>query len=228
MVAFFVPPNVIGASVASLVFQATTQQTSSTNYTFSSQAIGQATASRYVIVAAHLYSNSARTISSLTVGGISATQVITQSVTNFFAYRASIYIVAVPTGTTADIVVNTSGVCELMTISVWAAYDLNSATAVDSDSATSTGSTTFSIPSMSTSADGFAVASCVYNRNGTGSAFAWTNATERSDTVLNIGGVYTGASGADASTTGSGLAISTVVSGSSSVDAGIALAASFR
>lgn len=228
MVAFFVPPSVIGASPASLIFQATTQQTSATNYTFAGQAIGSATPSRYVIVAAHLYSNSARTISSVTVGGISATQVVTQSVVNFFSYRASIYIAAVPTGTTADVVVNTSGVCEQMTISVWAAYDLNSATAVDSDSATSSGSSTFNIPAMTTSADGVALASCVYNRNGSGSAFAWTNATERSDTVQNIGGVYTGASGADAVTTGSNISISTTVSGSASVDAGIALGATFR
>ena len=212
----------------SIAFQATTPQTSATNYTFSSQAIGTASSTRYVIVAAHLYSNSARTISSVTVGGISATQVITQSVVNFYSYRASIYIAAVPTGTTADVVVNTSGVCEQMTINVWAAYDLNSATAVDSDSATSTGSSTFNIPAMTTSADGVALASCVYNRNGSGSAFAWTNATERSDTVQNIGGIYTGASAADAVTTGSNVSISTTVSGSASVDAGIALGATFR
>ncbi len=208
-------------------FQATTfNGTAQTTYTFASQNIGSASANRYVIVAVALYYGPARTISSVTVGGVAAT-VIPNGVTvsNTFTYRMAFYIAAVPTGTTASVVVTASGACDACAISVWSAYDLNSATAVDSDNDTG-GPSPLSAPSVNTSADGFLLAAGTYVRNTGTAAFGWTNATERSDVSSSFSGATAGNSAADADTNGAGVAVSATIAGT--IDAGVLVVASFR
>lgn len=206
-------------------FQATTfDGTSQTTYTFAGQNIGSASSTRYVIVAAALTASASRTISSVTVGGISATAIVTDDVTNFFFYRLSLYIVAVPTGSTASVVVTASGACDAAAISVWAAYDLNSATAVDSDVSPDSVSP-FDVPSMSTSADGILVAATTYFSDA--GSVAWTNATERSDLSSSFSGAFSGNSAADALTTGAGVALISTIT-ASGFDAGLVIGATFR
>ena len=207
-------------------FQATTfDGTALTTYTFASQNIGIASSTRRVIVAVRILSSAARTISSVTVGGVAATAVVTRTVTNFFNYRLSFYIADVPTGTTADVVITNSGACEASSISVWAAYNLASSIAVDSDLSTNT-SSPFAIPSLSTTEGGILVAASLSLTGGAVSA-SWTNATERSDVSSSYAGAFVGSSAADAGTTGAGVAVSVAVAGTG-FDAGLAVAASFR
>lgn len=210
----------------SKAFQATTfNGTGLTTYTFAGQAIGSASSTRHVVVAVSLICSATRTISSVTVGGIAATAVVTDDVTNFYFYRLSLYIVAVPTGATADVVVTASGACEAAAISVWAAYDLDSATAVDSDVSPDFVSP-FDIPSINTSADGLLFAATTFVGDSAASA-SWTNATERSDLSSSFLGVFAGNSAADADTSGAGVAV-TVATTAGALDAGLAVAASFR
>ncbi len=106
---------------------ATNSTTNTTNYTFSSASLGTAHAARYIIVGVVTVATSARTISSATIGGVSATLNYNPSSTN----AGRLICAAVPSGATGDIVINHSGACTSCAIGVWAAYDLTSATAHD-------------------------------------------------------------------------------------------------
>lgn len=215
-------------ALPSVAFQASTMDAvARTTYTFASQNIGPASATRYVVAAVSIVSSVARTISSVTIGGVAATLVPNgQAVTQSFIYRTAFYIAAVPTGTTASIVVTASGGCDAGMLSgVWALYDLNSATPVDSDGDT-TFTSPFSVPSVNTSADGILLAAAMYLRNSGTSAFGWTNATERSDLSSSALGATIGNSGADATTSGAGVVVSATIAGT--IDAGVMIVASFR
>lgn len=217
-----------GAPLPSVVFQATTfDPVGRTTYTFAGQNIGAASATRYVIAAVSLVSSASRTISSVTIGGVAATVIPNGQVTSqSFFYRTALYIAAVPTGTTASIVVTASGACDGCALSgVWAIYDINSPTAVDSDGDT-TLTSPFGVPSVNTSADGILVAAGMYFRNSGTAAFGWTNATERSDLSSSFIGATLGNSAADAITSGAGVAVSATIAGT--VDAGVVVVASFR
>lgn len=224
-VAGLMPKTPPAPALPSKEFQATTIQGASTIYTFSTQALGSASATRRVIVGIGLIATAARTISSVTIGGVSATEVDTAADSNNFAYRTSMYIADVPTGATGDVVVTASGACLGCSLSVWAAYDLTSGTKVDSDKAQSFTSP-INVPSVSTSADGIAVGMATYLRETGTAAFGWTNLTERSDTQATVSGSSYGASAADAGTSGSGIAASITMGGTP--DYGFAIVASFR
>lgn len=76
-------------------------------YTFSGAAIGTASADRLVVVCAMINATSTTTysISSITIGGVSAPIVVSSSL----GRNSAIAYLLVPTGTTANIVVNLSG-----------------------------------------------------------------------------------------------------------------------
>lgn len=231
MVAFFVPVPLGSVIVPSYAFQATTTAIASgSTYTYSSHAIGVAAANRLVIVGAHsLQSAGSRTISSVTIGGISATVVSGTTFTTTTAsgdYDSAFYAASVPTGTTATIVVTMSASVAGGGggVSVWAAYDLTSSTAVDGDGVVVVGSSPANIPSLTTSGSGFLVASSMAYIAGAGS-FTWTNATKRSEVSLVSGPTQLVISAADAATTGAGVAVTAAVSGT--IDAIIAIDASY-
>jgi hypothetical protein len=100
----------------------TSDTTDLTNYSFSSVSIGTAASSRYVVVLVFARGVSGVSVSSLTVGGVSATgyQNVAPSGHN------SIWVAAVPSGTTATIEVNMSGACINCAIAVYALYNLTS------------------------------------------------------------------------------------------------------
>ncbi|MFZ1301126.1 MAG: hypothetical protein WAQ27_00905 [Candidatus Microsaccharimonas sp.] len=79
-----------------------------TTYTFTAQNLGAAADDRYIIVCASSRKGGsvATSIASVTVGGITATQVVQATTTSTNSSVAGIYIAAVPTGTTGDVVVN--------------------------------------------------------------------------------------------------------------------------
>ena len=92
-----------------------------TTYTFSSAALGTAAADRIIVVSVTTKASggAARTVSSLTIGGVSGTEIaaLTTGGVNIAMWYA-----AVPTGTTGDIVVTWSGACQECGCGVWAVY----------------------------------------------------------------------------------------------------------
>lgn len=172
-----------------LTFQTSDNSTvAGTSFTFSSKAIGPPSADRYVIVGIG-GNNGTATISSVTVGGISATQVVTRQVSNS---TTGIYIANVPTGTTANIVINWSASQANTEIGIWSATGLSSGTANSSGGSSANNGTI----TLNTTTQGFALAVMFVNSNAT---ITWTGLTSR---FLQNPTVETG--GADTSPTSAG------------------------
>lgn len=148
-----------------------------TTYTFSGTSIGAASADRVVIVAVAGMTGSARTISSVTIGGNTATVAVTQASTSGTGTRIGLYYLAVPAGTTADIVVTFSGAMASCRIAVFAMTGHTSGTPA-ATGADGSGSTTFNPNCNVVTGDVLICASLA-----DGSGVAWTNATEQSDGV---------------------------------------------
>lgn len=89
--------------------QQATNGTTQTTYTFSSQNLGTAASDRYIVVAVGWRkSGSAPSLSSVSVGGVSATSVVNYKSGTTTATGAAIFIAAVPTGTSGDVVITFS------------------------------------------------------------------------------------------------------------------------
>ncbi|DAB41119.1 MAG TPA: hypothetical protein CFH81_02135 [Sulfurovum sp. UBA12169] len=99
-----------------------------TTYTFSAVSIGEARSTRKIIVGiAARASSSSRTISSVTVGGISGTLIGYElNTTGGYLSGVYFYLFEVPTGTTADIVIAWSGTMVRCAIGVWTVDNLSS------------------------------------------------------------------------------------------------------
>lgn len=180
------------------------QTTNTTTYTFTACDIGTASDDRRVIVGAHMYGGTSRSLTSSTIAGISATELTTDSAST----AATVLIIAaVPSGTTGDIVLTWSGSCAGSGITVWYATGLTSDTPVATARVPSTSAP--SSGSLSTVDGGFVVAAatCRYN-DGTTRTHSWTNATEQHDSEIENTGTDGGSfSGAHAATTGASVTV---------------------
>jgi len=174
-------------------------------YTFSSQAIGTALPTRKVVVAVGCMpsASAVRTVSTLTVGGISATLVkqVNQASGNYPAIE--IWQADVPTGTTADVIVTWNAGCIRCGIGVWAVYDAASAADDTGNSTASPLTNTLNIP-----ANGVAIG---YSMSGASATHSWTNLTEKFDETVEGGMTHSGASDAFAAEQ-TGLAITDTLS----------------
>lgn len=162
-----------------------------TTYTFSTQNLGTTSSDRYIIVSVHgRKAGASTTISSVTVGGVSAS--VVGQVTNFISNTdvVGLFIALVPTGATGDVVVTFGAGMVRAAIGMWAATGIPSATAsqVLTSTATPSPSGNLDIP-----ANGFAIAAGV---NGSSGLTTWTGLTEKFDASVPDTGnmVYTGAS----------------------------------
>ena len=139
--------------------------TTGTN-TISGLALGTAAPNRYIVAAISLNNNS-RTVTAVTIGGHSATEIGTMvSGTGSPFTQVWLWIAAVPNGTTGA-VVKTGNDSENWFVALWAVYGITSSTPYDTASATGTdpSTTACDIP-----ANGIAIA---YARGGTAYG-AWT------------------------------------------------------
>jgi hypothetical protein len=162
--------------------------TAATSHTFSGHAIGTAGASRIVVVGAVAEGREATSITSVTIGGTTATAVATKtkSTTNI-----GFYTLALALGTTADIIVTANTTSGRWGIGVWAIYGATDGI-FHSDSDDGTGlTTTLNVPKLGWAAS---VAGGV-----SGSPLAWTGLTEDYDEVLSGVEFHSGASDAFAS-----------------------------
>lgn len=180
-----------------------------TTYTFSSQAFGTAASNRRIVVGVYgRQGGSTLSISSVTIGGVSASAVATQT-SDTSHNLAALYIADVPTGTTGDVVVTWGVAIDRCGIGVWAIYGSGSATASDTDSAN--GTTDPSAVTLTVPAKGVAIA---YGGSADGSTATWANITEKFDGSIEATIVHTGASIDSAA--GGNLALSCDWSGTSS------------
>jgi hypothetical protein len=165
-----------------MAFQAhTTNAGASASYSFTSQAIGAEDNSRCVVVAVIGRAGGALDVSSVTVGGISATLARAGGGVEL---PVELWIARVPTGTTATIDVTFTGTSNFCAIGVWSVTNIDSLTPTDT-AASSIGSILIDVEAV-----GIIVA---VSSSLNGATSTWTNATERYDAA--IGGV--GSSGAD-------------------------------
>lgn len=168
--------------------------TSTTEYTFTTQALGTAAADRYLIIGVEQrFTSGTPTITSVTVGGVAATALFTEIDGGAATSSANMYIVAYPTGTTADIVVNHSGGCTSCGIGVWAAYGLRSATPTDSGTSNTTGAMTTDLDVLE---DSVAVGFVLTSGSGAARTTTWTNLSEDFDITVAGFNVQSGASAA--------------------------------
>lgn len=163
-----------------------------TTYTFSGESLGSAAANRYILVSVSTRGVSAHTHDTVTVGGVTATQVATVLTG---VSRESQFIANVPTGSTGDIVVTNSTGVSRCGVAWWNLDNpLNGVVA----SATTTASLTDPLAlTINVPANGGVIAS-VSHTNGTLSTT--TNVTKDYDesiesTVYHVGGskIYTSA-----------------------------------
>ena len=130
------------------------------------------------------------TISGVTVGGVAATEVVNAPFDDVPDGTSSIWIVSLPTGTSGDVVVSGSDL-DAVWLSVWAAYNLNSATATDtaSDIGATAGPSDLSVDVLAGGAV-FAIAV----RGAAGQTLTWTGVTE--DATFTVGSFTTWAASA--------------------------------
>lgn len=172
------------------------QEPASSSFNFATQAIGIAAANRHVVVG--ISTRATVTVSTVTIGGVSASSVVA---INAGGTQVSMWIAAVPTGTTATVAVTTSGSCARCFLGVWAMYG-SSGTASDTFS-TATGDP-LAATGFDVQANGVAIGYMFDNNNSTAT---WTNLTERFDQGDGSNAFHTGASN-EFSTAQTGLAVS--------------------
>ncbi len=187
--------------------------TTATSHTFSAVAIGTAASDRLVAVCAG-NSGYGQTISSVTVGGVSASQ----EVAVYYTSALDIWVAAVPTGTTADIVVTFTGSAECG-ISVWPIYGA-SGTIYDTLSHSNANPLTGTIDCE---AGGAIVAGC----SGSGPdtlSWTWVGVTEDHDVEFSSDG-HSGASDTFTSAQ-TGLTVSATATGTANGSKMVAIALS--
>ena len=150
---------------------ASSNAAASPSHTFSSMAIGTAHVSRHVFVAVDY-----GIVTGVTVGGITAAQVISVNST-YKLYRA-----AVPTGTTASVVVTLSAGTTDCLITVWAAYHLESGSAYDTASVNGPAFATSHSMTLNIPERGILLASA----SDTAVLSSWSGVTNRHDETLTI------------------------------------------
>ena len=163
-----------------------TDTVGASTYTFSAATIGTAVAGRVVIVGVTWFNDTARTLSSATIGGVSASILVQTGANGTIAVGSAIIAAVVPTGTTADVVVNMSGSTGGCAAGVWTASGLQSAAAFATGS-----NTTLAALGVSTSPAGFLIAVAANDNTRT---FTWTGATENYDSNYDGTAVASGAS----------------------------------
>ena len=177
--------DMYSAPAASISFTGSAASTTdATSYTYTAVALDSLTGSdRYVLVGTSARSAATTNITSMTIGGVAATELVDHVVSTS---NCGFYIAQVPTGTTADIVVNYSGTMVRSGVTVWTLRGLVSITPHHTRTGTTTGA--LNVPANGVAAGVF--------YNSTLANHAWTGLTKNIQygMVDNIDGQGGGAS----------------------------------
>src|SRR3990167_5631292 len=164
------------APSATVTYVGKTEDTSSaTTYTFTDHAIGTAANDRYVIVGVFGFEDSAstKTISSMTIGGVAATELVELSAATMGGCWG-FYGLSVPTGTTATIAVTFSAIQDGSAVMVWRANSLIST----SPSATATDNTSSAALSTTISIQDGGIGIAICGRQSANTTYSWAGLTE--------------------------------------------------
>lgn len=162
-------------TVTASFLQGASDASNLTTYTFATQNLGTAAGGRYIAVGIGARgTNSGLTISTVTIAGVSATETI--QVTNSASSNnvSGIYIAAVPTGTTGDVVVTFSVGVLRCAIQMYRLVGIDSITASDTGTSTALDPTT----SIDVPAGGVAIGAANCSNATTAT---WTGITEDYD-----------------------------------------------
>jgi len=164
-----------------------------TTYTFAAADLGTATPSRLVVVGAMAFGGTSDTVvASATINGVAATIVAGANISVVSgSVVAAVFYAAVPAGATGDIVVTFSGAKVRAAIGVWAVYG-SSGAHTDADEFSSASATAFALSALTVPTDGVGIV-FAGTANVATTGFTWTNATERSDAVVELNNRYSGA-----------------------------------
>jgi hypothetical protein len=158
-----------------------------TTYTFTSQSLGAAAGNRKIVVCVNCtHGSSGISVSSLTVGGVSASLVKAQPANTETSYRTEIWQADVAAGTTGNVAVTFSSAPNQCGIGVYRVTGAKSAAHATAGDNTSPGSETINVP-----ANGILIGSAGNN----GGVVAWSGITENYDEVTEGTARQTGASG---------------------------------
>jgi hypothetical protein len=196
----------IVSNVTGLSYVASTsidRASSSTAFTFSNVNIGTANTNRVIILGVGGFRSSALgalgTLTSVTIGGVNATRIITQLISTYGAVH--LFALAVPTGTTANIVVS-HGNAETCAIGVYSL--ITTAPSIDATRASSGVQTSTTLTTASATIDtgtNSAIVGFIYGVNN--GSTTWTNLTENFDIDTRSSENFSGASGYPYGSTGS-------------------------
>jgi hypothetical protein len=192
-----------------------TDATNLTTYTFSTQSFGAPDPRRIVVVGVIGRSGGATTISSVTAGGVTLTEIVTvANSAGGDTTRAAIYAGLVPTGATGDVVVTFSGGQVRCAIGIWRMLK-NSMTAFDTGTSVADDPTdTLNIPA------GGAAIGIAHDPSGSSSTTSWVGLTESFDTAFDPStNTVTGATGSFA-TQQTGLTVTANFSAPAGLSAG--------
>lgn len=149
-----------------------------TTHTFSSMGIGTAASDRYVLACLSWQGSAAtRTVSSVTIGGVTATQVGSTANAGSFSFRSTaMFIALVPSGTTADVVITVNADAVNWACVTYSAAGLLSATPASTATSTAADPTA----SMSCDANG-AIIGCAVTGAASSPSATWAGIAEDSD-----------------------------------------------
>jgi hypothetical protein len=211
---------------ASIVNTDNSVSTSNTNsYSFSSQSLGTASADRYIITAAGGRNDTTGSNNQIfiSIGGNAATRITGINGSGNNALTMGLFILAVPTGTTATILVTSTANLGEVGLGVWAVTGIASSTAYDNSSNSGTSSIIFS---MNNAAGGVGVAYLVTNSSNN-RTFSWTSGmTEDFDATVQSGASTHSGGSSNYASANVGLHTNISLSGATTAVAGVA--ATFR
>jgi len=193
------------AAVTSDFLQGGVDTADLTTYTFSAANLGTADAARYIVVCFHQRAAGTPTLSSASIGGVSATIVAqaTLDTGGGASNTTAIVIAAVPTGTTGDIVATWSAGAVRCAYQAYRLVGISSATASDTDTSVAAGDPTVN---LDIPAGGWTVGGAISGTGSVAGPVTWTGITEDDDTNLETSCTVTSANG-DFATTQTGLAL---------------------
>jgi hypothetical protein len=150
--------------------------TAATTYTFSGQSLGEASLRRRIVVAVTGTRSTASTVTSVTIGGTTATLVAgpSRNTASAFAYLDQ------NSSTTGDVVVTFGATRDNCTIAVYNLINLKNAAEIGSAFPAGATASTISTGNFSVSAGGFVI---VQLNKGNNDAVTWTNVQQ--DVALN-------------------------------------------
>jgi len=192
---------VISPSISSVSVTYITNAVDATNgssFSFTSTSFGPAAADRKIVIGVSSENGGSgeRTISALTVGGVSATQLV-RSYQAGNDCVAELWIATVPTGTSGTVAITWSGSVRACGIGVWAVNGASS-TAFDTASNSQTSSISAVAVTTSCEAGGVIIGMVGGGQANPVSSYSWSNANEDFDATVDAGdrATHSGASNA--------------------------------